>query len=81
MSGQTIGKVAIGSQVRVTGLVPGIETVFHSVCENEVDWNNHKIPQKGPLWDFLGGAEVGSRTLVDLAGETVELEIREVGRD
>jgi len=81
MSEQTIGKVAIGSWVRVTGFVPGIETVFHFVCENEVDWNNHKIRQKGPLWDALGGAEVGSRVLVDLGGETVELEILEVGRD
>jgi len=33
------------------------------------------------VWDALGGAEVGSRVLVDLGGETVELEILEVGRD
>jgi transcription elongation GreA/GreB family factor len=82
VSEKTVGEVAIGSWVRVTGFVPGVETVFRFVCDNEVDWKRHKVPQKGPLWDALSGAKVGTWVLVDLGGgETVQLKILEVGRD
>jgi len=80
MSDQSLDKVDIGTWCRVSGFVPGIETVFHFVPESEVDYDMHKVPLKGPL-RALSGAKPGDKVVADFAGEKVELAVLEVGPD
>lgn len=81
MKPPTAAKVDIGTWVRVRGFVPGTDTVFHFVPDNEVNYRRHKVPTKGPLGGALVGALVGDRVRADLGGEIIELEVLELGRD
>jgi transcription elongation GreA/GreB family factor len=80
MNVQALDKVEIGTWCRVTGFVPGTETVFHFVPDSEVDYDKHKVPMKGPLRALIG-AEAGDKVVADFAGEKVELAVLEVGPD
>jgi len=74
-------EVDIGTRVKVRGFVPGTDTVFHFVTDNEVNYHQHKVPMKGPLGTALRGAKVGDRVRVDLGGDIIQLEVLELGRN
>ena len=80
MSVATVQKVGIGTWCRVTGFVPGRETVFHFVPESEVNYYKHRIAPRGPL-SALMGAKAGDKVVAEFTDEELELTVLEVGRD
>lgn len=86
MSAQTIREVAIGTWVKVRGLVPGEETALHFVRESEVDYYRHRLPVNGLLGQALIGAKAGDTVWLDVREDLaldhpVELTILEVRRE
>jgi transcription elongation GreA/GreB family factor len=71
--------VALGTWVKITGLVPGEAEVFHLVRESEADYLENKIPPSSPLARALVGARAGDTVLFQPPAGKVELTILEVG--
>jgi transcription elongation GreA/GreB family factor len=87
MSIQISETVEPGTWVKVRGLVPGVDTTIHFVCENEVNYDRHKLPSESFLGEALVDAKVGDRVQLDafdndqFDDERMELTVLAVGQD
>jgi transcription elongation GreA/GreB family factor len=78
---QTVEKVQLGTWVKVSGFVPGVDTVLRFVPDREVDYRQFKVPTRGPLAEALLGAKVGDKPVLTLRGRKIPLTVLEVGSD
>lgn len=79
MSEQTI---ELGTWVKVSGLIPGAETILRFVPQSEVNYFQHRLPTDSLLGEALMGAEVGDRVQLDALGnDRMELTVLAAGRD
>jgi transcription elongation GreA/GreB family factor len=78
MRGRSSERVRIGSRVRVSGLIPGADTVLQLVPDDEVDFREHKVPTSGPLAQALMGTRAGDCVITRLVGSDVPLAVLEV---
>lgn len=79
MSEQT---VELGTWVKVSGLVPGAETMLRFVPESEVNYFQHRLPTDSLLGEALIDVEVGDTVQLDALGnDQMELTVLAAGRD
>lgn len=73
-------QVTLGCWVKVTGLAPGEEEVFHLVPDGQADYMKNKIPPSSPLARALEGTRVGDKVTFRPPDGEVELTILEAGQ-
>jgi transcription elongation GreA/GreB family factor len=78
MTGRSSEKARLGSRVKVSGFIPGADTVLQLVREEEADYRELKVPTNGPLAEALLGTKAGDRVVVQILGAASPLTVLEI---